>query len=212
LSSGRGHNPDPQDELPLWLWRLVIVGFFAVLAAIGIVLVLALAGTFDPKPVGDPVLDRAPGTVVSLSVGDTVNDPAGVTLHSPGTVEATVRVSEGPATTFNGIELTGPEGRIVVLVDANGYMIASTDREANLRSLAERATRWPHIRPAGETNVLRIDLAAEGTTLRINEEVALTGGPSSPGEAWTLNVVGVSLEGAARIQLERVRTWEMPLP
>jgi hypothetical protein len=91
-------------------------------------------------------------------------------------------------------------------------MIASTDCEADLHSLAERATRWPHIHPAGEANVLRIDLAAEGTTVRINDEMALENAPVTPGGAWVLNVVGVSLENAARIRLEQVRTWEMPLP
>jgi len=162
--------------------------------------------------VGDPVLDRMPGTVVSLDAGGTASDQAGVTLHPPGTVEAAVRAIEGPATTFNGIELTGPDGRIVVLVNGDGYMITSMDGEADLPLLADRATRWPHIHAPGEVNVLRIDLTGQGMTVRINDEVALADVPISPGGVWTLNVVGVSLEGAARIQLERVRVWEAGAP
>ena len=108
MSGGRVRNPDPHDELPLWLWRTVIGGFIAVLVTIGIVLALALAGTFDPKPVGDLVLDSVPASVSRLDARGMVSNPAGVTLHPPGTIEATVRVTEGPPTTYNGIELTGP--------------------------------------------------------------------------------------------------------
>jgi hypothetical protein len=203
---------NPDDEVPLWLWRTVIGGFIAGLVAIGVMLGLALAGTFDPKPVGELVIDIAPEMISHLDAEGMVSDPAGVTLHAPGTIEASLHVAEGPPTTYNGIELTGPGGRIVVLTNGNGYMIASTDDVADLRSLAERATHWPHIHPPGETNVLRIDLTEQGATVRINDEVALADTPISPGGAWTLNVVGVSIGDGARVQLDRVRVWEASAP
>ena len=212
MSGGRVRNPDPHDELPLWLWRTVIGGFIAVLVTIGIVLALALAGTFDPKPVGDLVLDSAPASASRLDARGMVSNPAGITLHAPGTVEATVRVIEGPPTTYNGVELTGPGGRIVVMVNGDGYMRVSADPEATLQTLAEWATRWPHIHPPGEPNVLRIDLSEQGVTVRINDEVALAGAPLPLGGVWTLNVVGVSIGEAARIQLERVRVWQEDAP
>lgn len=201
MSVGRELNPP--DELPRWLWRLVIGGSLVVLIATAVLLGLALAGTFDPQPIGELVYDKRPD---SRFDSQGVSVPSGLALDPPGSVEVTLRQVSGPETAYTGIELAQADWHLLVLVNGAGRLALDVGELTDLSSVAATGRLWPHIRPSGESNTLRVDVTEGVATVRINDEVAAEG-LSVPDGPLRLRYAVTTPGELAVLSVERVRVW-----
>lgn len=195
--------PNPQDDLPRWLWRLVIASSVAVLLATAVLLGLALAGTFDPQPVGELVYDARPDLLID---SQSASVPSGLGVEPPGSIEVMMRQLTGPEIAYTGIELAQTDWHLLVLVNGAGRLALDAGPSADLPSIAAAGRLWPHIHPAGESNTLRVDVAEGVATVRINDEVAAEGVPVPEGTLW-LRYVAVAPGGQATLTVERVQVW-----
>lgn len=207
-------------EAPRWLWRAALGLLAGVLLFAGVLLALALAGVSDPRPVGDPALDVAPGAAGRVFVPEASASRFATTSHTftpPGTLELTARLAGGPPDAACGLWWgASPDAATLVAVTGSGYLAVLAVEGGEMLPVADWR-RFPHIRPAGEANRLRADIADGQVTVLINDEVAAAFEVETVGAAGERpQQVGFYVEtfemGGAEVAFERLQVWEAARP
>jgi hypothetical protein len=196
-----------RSSAPWWLWRVAWLSLATVLAiSIGGALLLGL-GAADPPRAGSlqwqltnqSVWNLTPGVEQSQVTGDSGNF---VVPAPPFTLEVTARLSTTSdlgaqwVVVLQPLPPTATAAPEVITVDGGGnYRETSSD---------QRIT-FPHLRSVGQTNLLRVDVDANGVeTIRFNDEIAWRGS-YRPG----LSTARLSLLGFGGWQLDYRLIWEL---
>lgn len=190
-------------NIPTWLIPSAWITLAASILIPLVVLVIILLGFTNPRPIGDLIVLTGADNALTLTnpEPDTIHEMAvpGFEAQGPGTVEITFRQIEGPTDALYGIAWSVHYYGI----NSNGYAGVWTDAEYFFG-----LTRYPHVRPSGEANRLRIDFDTATQTIMLNDELVTTldTGQSGLPEHLTLFVETFD-QGGATIAVERVQVW-----
>jgi hypothetical protein len=216
---------DSEQPAPQWLWRLVAGGFAALLAAVvGLAVALAL-GAADPPRAGPRIWQDdfkagaarwqfvAQGAQIGPQGGALVIDlagrPSGAEAQSAAAL--TARPSGDFTVEMAGAQTSGALGAkyglllgwrdaahySAVLVNGNGYAEAYTLEDGQRRTWFEWQ-QWPNLLFGTDANRVRADVAGGQVTVRINDEVLVTGTANTDGEIGVLAQDSVAaLSGSA---------------
>ncbi len=185
----------PADLLPAWLWRATALGLIAVLALIGVGVLLVISGATDP-PVAGPVVwadkalawAEAPGWVSAPVMLPT--PPAAFTV----TVRARLPAHADPLVAW-GVWLAEADGsRVVYAINGAGYWTirrCPPDHAAGeaLEDCPALRPEWrwlfhPRLRPPGNANTITLHRETDGAIrLRVNGE-RLGAAPVSVAGTW----------------------------
>jgi hypothetical protein len=221
-----------QGEVPGWLWRTATWGLSAALAAV-LALAGALAlGLADPPRAG-PLLwqddfkhgtarwSLAPPAGGSLAAADGVlmADFASADAGTPVAVGLTAAPAGDYTLEVAGAAVTGETAAAYGLVfdwqdnqhysalfmDGNGYAEAYHQVGDQRQTLFEWQ-QWPHILYGTDANRVRADLRGQTVTLRINDELLVSGPRASAGGPLRLGLAARS-RTAARVVFSWARVW-----
>jgi hypothetical protein len=195
-----------RSRAPRWLWRFAWLSLATVLAiSIGGALLLGL-GAADPPRAGPLQWQITNQSVWKLAPGVEQNQVTGamanfVVPEPPFTLEVTARLSTTSdlgaqwavvLQPFPPTATTAPE---VITVDGGGnYRETGSDQRIS----------FPHLRSVGQTNMLRVDVDANGgEIIRFNDEIAWRGS-YPPG----MSAARLRLLGFGGWQLDSRLIWE----
>ncbi len=194
---------------PRWAWRASLAALVGAALLVALLLGLALGGAGEVKPVGTLMLDRAPADTVNVpDSGVRLFAPLDAALRPPGSAELTLTLTDGPAESGYGVWAAGDRGdTLAVAVTGTGYYGAFVLGAGD----AGRLDDWrpyPHVRPAGQPNRIRLDVRGSILEVRVNDELA--GAYPFRG---ALGEVGVYVEtfeeGGATVTPVRLRLWSL---
>jgi len=153
-------------DVPLWLWRLVRVGFTGTLI-IGLAAIIALAGgAADPQRAGPLAWEKGPRPEIAIPPRTTFMLDNPIQLPAPPfTLEVTAQLaaSSDPAASW-GLQFDSSTFGIIL----NGYRFMAV--------LPGDLTPFIHVRGTGEANKLTVDVDNQNqATLRVNDEIAWHG-------------------------------------
>ncbi|MBI4769864.1 MAG: hypothetical protein HY784_05470 [Chloroflexi bacterium] len=182
------------DELPRWLGRLAVAGFWGVVLGIVGLALAVWAGVADPRPLGphlreDHFADLGAWTLLPDPGVTVAAGPDGLRMAFSAGGGLALALTEAPALPYTlevaGAQTAGEPGleyglvfdyrgaqeTALVWLNNNGYA-----RAAGLSSGAPAEwfpwQQWPHILSGAAANRLRVDRAAGGAvTARINDEL-----------------------------------------
>ena len=194
---------------PRWAWQASLAALAGAALLVALLLGLALGGVGEVRPVGTLTLDRVPADSVTLAdSGAHLFTPLDAALRPPGSAELTLTLTDGPPETGYGVWAAGDSGEtLAVAVTGTGYYGAFLLGEGD----AGRLDDWrpyPHVRPVGQPNRIRLDVRGSILEVRVNDELA-GAYPFRSG----LGEVGVYVEtfeaGGATVTPARLRLWSL---
>ncbi|MBL8045092.1 MAG: hypothetical protein JNL09_01045 [Anaerolineales bacterium] len=220
------------NEVPNWLWRTVTVGFFAVLAGVGALAIALSLGAADPPRAGPLAWDEIfQGDVsrweLGASEGASIQVRGGALVAeftAPGqtawaitaaptgsyTLEIAAAQAQGEIGAEYGVvfDWRSEAEHAAVLINGNGY--AEAFRQTGGGQAAWFPfQQWPHILYGAEANRVRVDVAGERVSARINDELlfetADLRGFENP-EGLKLGVFARA-EGAGQVVFGWVKVW-----
>jgi hypothetical protein len=199
-----------QDSFPEWLWRASLYSLIGVVGITLVVLALILMGVTDPKPIGtltiDAPLDQVDGSMLTLVEANTqslIDTP--YQIDPPGTIELTASLQSGPAESGYGVWWGENADHVqgLVAVNGNGYLTIVQAEQPIMEWQP-----WPHVRSAGDSNRLRVDIEAGQVVVRINDEFTASFEAES-GDPLQIGLYAESFNtGGAVVAFERIRVWE----
>jgi hypothetical protein len=229
---------DKVDTLPVWAWRTSIGLLTAVILATVGLLGAALAGVGDPRPSGNLTVDDYFETahVWQISVQEGAESPvvkydaghyqmtvragtkqllgtAPYEIHFPCTLELSAEQVDGQGDAGYGLWWgavnQSPDFRVEL--NGNGYLaILPGDNQAG--PLVRDWQLFPHVNPPGQINVLRVYIAREDTTVRLNDEIAGRMGAPRLSLISAGFFIQASQHGDVTVSFLSFRVWEEASP
>lgn len=141
-----------------------------LLATAVLLIILIMAGLFDPKPVGQR---RQTLPEARLQILEQGQDVAWLDVDLPDgdfSVRGTAVLQTGNPDSGVGLALGSEANAFIVAVSPLGYLLVQQADEAILPWQP-----WPHVQPAGEPNEIWIDVRGNEGTVRINRELLWRG-------------------------------------
>ena len=215
------HSPrrTREDQIPKWLWKMVVWGFGGLVIGIGALVVAVAMGVADPKPMGALQWeDHFADTGRWQTFGDEAEFGAGGLTVSPGEageVGGAVWAGAAPPFTFEvaAAQIGGEAGAAyglvfgyrnqndysAVMLNGNGYArVFATDRREWMAW-----QQWPNILLGTEANRLRVDVANGEGLIRINDEVLM----HVPVGAGGVGVIARASAGGQRVIFGWAKYW-----
>ncbi len=178
---------DQKNDAIRWP-ALLLIGLVAI---IGAIILLIVAGTWDPRPAGNLVASIAPGTRTTSDRGavEWLADPAlSPAPAKMATLQMEAAFSGGELDSGYGLAYGDRNSALVVAVSPLGYAAVweqGAPGEPELSHLPWQP--WPHVQTAGTSNEIWLDLIPAGSrtdvTVRVNREILWQGSIPTPGEA-----------------------------
>lgn len=152
----------PPDERSRRAWRLLRLAALGLLALAGLVVVLIVAGVFDPQPNGQLITVTTPGRVTvpggqSRTIPQAAAWPAGAPPER-FTARLTAAHAAGETDSGYGLALGDGRNRVMVAVSPPGYVAIWQEMGAEPTYLLPWQT-WPHVRTGAAENEIWLDVA-----------------------------------------------------
>lgn len=188
------------ETIPDWLWRLAVLALLGAVLIVALLLVLALGGISDPRPIGELVVRDDLGSDAGWSLqaidaragaqGHIVDSaylvalPGGHThafaqapypLHPPATIMIAAKQIDGPSDAGYGLwwgDISGGNYHAAA-VNGDGYLTVFQSSSGHKEAIKEWQV-FPRIHTQGQTNTLQIDIGGHEVLVRVNDEVAAT--------------------------------------
>lgn len=205
--------PITNYQVPEWLWRIVTLGFVAlVLGIVGLAAAVAL-GVADPKTAGPLKWEDHFTAGRWETFGEARFDEGGLVIASTGvavtpveaadfTFEAAGGQSAGVTGAAYGIVFgyQNEQDYVMVLINGNGYVEVSGADGTEWMAWQQ----WPNILLGDEANRLRVDVSGGEALIRINDEV-LRRMPAAEGK---VGVIARALEPGQEARFGWAKLWE----
>jgi len=225
LGQGTPDQPNPQN---LTGWRIAVLALMGSVAFTLTLLLLALAGVSDPRPLGARVIDdtfqRTDGWIEpGKNAAKQANFARGVlsvgpqtrmlltslyTLHPPGSLIVSARQIDGDMTAGYGL-WWGEHGsaQYAIGINSDGYLAVlkiEADRTTGLRPWE----LFPHVKGMNTINKFQADIGMGRVTIWLNDERVIE---FEQTPAHTL-MFGIYAETTgpteARFRFEQISVWE----
>ncbi|NDJ54023.1 MAG: hypothetical protein GYB68_13200 [Chloroflexi bacterium] len=197
-------TPAPND-LPNWLWDVVQRVFISAMLGLVVMILMVLAGVGEQPPLGGLELDQRDTLRIHALAGAHLTEGPSYPVDLPGSIELHLRLQGGPADAGYGMQIEAGEETIVWLLNGNRLQAFM-----GLDALTLPVRSWrpfPHVRPAGELNRLRIDASAERLRLWLNDEVALDLAYGDIDRIEVTPVIDADASEDVTLAVERLRVW-----
>ena len=151
--------------------RVLRWGFVLLLAATAVILFLILSGVFDPKPLGELVLERPLFPQIIAPQAPPINWLAEPIPTSNYTVRLTAAQEEGQGMDIGyGLVLGSEAAHLAVVVSPLGSLSVWQTNGPETEIILPWQT-WPHVARNQEPNEIWLDVAdSDRLTIRINRE------------------------------------------
>ncbi len=195
----------PEQAFPPRVLRWIGALAIAVLAiAIAGILVIS-AGLFDPFPAHLDVTPRTPDPL-PVPAGATVRRWEGA-LPPGGVADVRLAATAAREPVAYGLLLGGPERALAAAVSSEGYLAIWVDEGGDETALLPWQT-WPHVRPGGAENEIRLGRDGDRVSVWVNRERLWEGVISGLGDQ--VGVVAIAPAGPAEARFTRLELWPDP--
>ncbi len=198
---------DPLTDVPAggsWPGWLRLAALM-ILAGAAIALSLSLSGALAPRPAG-PLALTIPVTRQVIPDGGRTRQwlaPLG-----PAARRQTVRLAGtwewGESDIAFGLLVGGPADHLAVAVSPLGYVAIWRQSAGKIASFLPWQS-WPHVRQAGATNEIQLDIEGDRLIVRLNREMLWQGATDM--DMDQVGVLAESFGGRAEVRFESLRVF-----
>lgn len=192
--------------------RVLRWGFVVLLAATAVTLFLILSGVFDPKPLGELVLERPLFPQIIAPQAPQLNWLEQPIPAGSYTIRLTVAQEESPGTDIGyGLVLGSDDAHVAVAVSPLGMLSVWQTNGAETEIILPWQT-WPHVARNQEPNEIWLDVEDSGEvangrlTIRINREF-LWEGEIEP-VSGRIGLLGESFGETAVVDFQTLQIFE----